>query len=217
VQLTARGTTGSGDAPTIGAPSTRRPDIALGGRTVQRSVGLAAPAPSATPSATPSSAPSPATLKPAPVKAGDSASLPDQPAIVQRSIGPLVPIRARAAATSSPTQPSSPALATFDPPPRRPDEPLSLQGIFELAGPAQPQVEAPAQPEADPVEVQRATDPATPLPAPPRAAPGAAPGVGASHSDLEELARQLYEPLATRLRADLWLDRERAGLITGLP
>ncbi|MFV0458456.1 MAG: hypothetical protein ACK5MT_06775 [Actinomycetales bacterium] len=30
---------------------------------------------------------------------------------------------------------------------------------------------------------------------------------------LEELAARLFDPLATRLRAELWLDRERAGLI----
>lgn len=30
--------------------------------------------------------------------------------------------------------------------------------------------------------------------------------------DLDEMARRLYEPLAARLRAELWLDRERAGV-----
>jgi hypothetical protein len=32
--------------------------------------------------------------------------------------------------------------------------------------------------------------------------------------DLEELARQLYEPLSARLKAELWLDRERAGVMS---
>ncbi|MDN5760696.1 MAG: hypothetical protein L0H41_00045 [Microlunatus sp.] len=32
-------------------------------------------------------------------------------------------------------------------------------------------------------------------------------------ADLDEMARRLYEPLAARLRAELWLDRERAGVI----
>ncbi|MGV9712393.1 hypothetical protein ACWDTI_17225 [Gordonia sp. NPDC003424] len=51
-----------------------------------------------------------------------------------------------------------------------------------------------------------------------------APGGGAASSgahdaapaygDLEELARRLYEPLSARLRAELWLDRERAGILT---
>jgi hypothetical protein len=31
---------------------------------------------------------------------------------------------------------------------------------------------------------------------------------------LEELARRLYDPLCARLRAEFWLDRERAGLVT---
>ncbi len=47
---------------------------------------------------------------------------------------------------------------------------------------------------------------------------GAARAVGAgspaSAEDLEELARQLYEPLSARLRTELWLDRERSGLLT---
>jgi hypothetical protein len=33
-------------------------------------------------------------------------------------------------------------------------------------------------------------------------------------TDLDELARRLYEPLSARIRAELWLDRERAGLLT---
>jgi hypothetical protein len=33
-------------------------------------------------------------------------------------------------------------------------------------------------------------------------------------TDLDELARVLYEPLSARIRAELWLDRERAGLLT---
>ncbi len=34
---------------------------------------------------------------------------------------------------------------------------------------------------------------------------------GASSTQVDELARRLYEPLAASLRAELWLDRERAG------
>ncbi|MEE4022752.1 hypothetical protein V1Y59_06665 [Gordonia sp. PKS22-38] len=32
--------------------------------------------------------------------------------------------------------------------------------------------------------------------------------------DLEDLARRLYEPLSARLRTELWLDRERSGMLT---
>jgi hypothetical protein len=44
------------------------------------------------------------------------------------------------------------------------------------------------------------------------AAPGAPQGTGGV--DVDEMAKRLYEPLTARLRAELWLDRERAGLVT---
>ena len=37
---------------------------------------------------------------------------------------------------------------------------------------------------------------------------------GAAPTDLDEMARRLYEPLSARLRAELWLDRERAGVMS---
>jgi hypothetical protein len=59
----------------------------------------------------------------------------------------------------------------------------------------------------------------TPTAPPPEATPApaaaaAAPTAGTSATDLDEMARRLYEPLSARLRAELWLDRERAGLVT---
>ncbi len=48
-------------------------------------------------------------------------------------------------------------------------------------------------------------------------APSSAPSVatsvasGGAAPNLDELVRRLYEPLAARLRAELWLDRERSG------
>jgi hypothetical protein len=33
-------------------------------------------------------------------------------------------------------------------------------------------------------------------------------------AEVEELAKRLYEPLTAKLRAELWLDRERAGRVT---
>src|SRR5207245_259431 len=44
-------------------------------------------------------------------------------------------------------------------------------------------------------------------PAAPRAA------TATSDADLEELARKLYEPIRSRLRTELLIDRERAGMI----
>lgn len=44
------------------------------------------------------------------------------------------------------------------------------------------------------------------------AATTAAASAAGPSTDVEELARRLYEPLSARLRAELWLDRERAGV-----
>jgi hypothetical protein len=73
---------------------------------------------------------------------------------------------------------------------------VQLQSAGESAPPA-------SEPAAD-------TSSAPPLSssAPPPAAPGA------SSTNLDELARRLYEPLSARLRAELWLDRERAGVMS---
>lgn len=52
--------------------------------------------------------------------------------------------------------------------------------------------------------------------------PGAGSASAAAHApaqapaDVDELVGRLYEPLAARLRAELWLDRERAGALMGL-
>jgi hypothetical protein len=67
------------------------------------------------------------------------------------------------------------------------------------------------------VSVQRegeAPPPSTPAPA--GAPAGGAPGAGGAPAgaDLDEMARRLFEPLSARLRAEFWLDRERAGLMT---
>ena len=46
---------------------------------------------------------------------------------------------------------------------------------------------------------------------------GAAAGAaGALPTDLDELARRLFDPLSARLKSELWLDRERAGMVTDL-
>jgi hypothetical protein len=71
---------------------------------------------------------------------------------------------------------------------------------------------------ASPV-VQRAAE--TPSAATPAAASvaGAAPAAAAGHGgggDVDELVNRLYDPLAARLRAELWLDRERAGVLMDL-
>jgi hypothetical protein len=52
-----------------------------------------------------------------------------------------------------------------------------------------------------------------------RAEPSAAPaadGQGGGNQDLDALAGRLYERLLGRLKAELRLDRERAGMLTDL-
>jgi hypothetical protein len=65
------------------------------------------------------------------------------------------------------------------------------------------------------VPVQRAEEGAAPAAA---TGAGAAGGAAPQHSDkeLDDLARQLYERIRSRLRLELLVDRERAGLITDL-
>jgi hypothetical protein len=93
-------------------------------------------------------------------------------------------------------------------------------------GVAAPEMPIPA------AEVQREVDTTTPaatdlavdaapapisVAAPTSPAPSAATTAGpAAGVDLEEMARRLFDPLSARLRAELWLDRERAGLVTDL-
>jgi hypothetical protein len=60
-------------------------------------------------------------------------------------------------------------------------------------------------PASEPTTESAPSAPPTSSSAPPAAA-------GPKPADLDELARRLYEPLTARLRAELWLDRERAGV-----
>ncbi|MFD0203269.1 MULTISPECIES: hypothetical protein [Saccharothrix] len=41
-----------------------------------------------------------------------------------------------------------------------------------------------------------------------------APGPAVAAPDAEELLKKLYDPLVRRLKAELWLDRERRGALT---
>jgi hypothetical protein len=65
-------------------------------------------------------------------------------------------------------------------------------------------------PASEPATDTSAAPPVT-TPVPPPTAGGGAPS-----ADLDEMARRLYEPLTARLRAELWLDRERAGVTSDL-
>lgn len=64
-------------------------------------------------------------------------------------------------------------------------------------------------------------EPAPEAPASPAPAPPSGPSAGAvppptNENELAELARKLYEPITARLRRELLVDRERAGMITDL-
>jgi hypothetical protein len=48
------------------------------------------------------------------------------------------------------------------------------------------------------------------------AAGAVAGAAGALPTDIDELARRLFDPLSARLKSELWLDRERAGMVTDL-
>jgi hypothetical protein len=50
----------------------------------------------------------------------------------------------------------------------------------------------------------------------PAAAGAGSPGGGRSEGEMAELARRLYEHIGTRLRAELLVERERAGMVTDL-
>jgi hypothetical protein len=72
--------------------------------------------------------------------------------------------------------------------------------------------------------VQREPEPEPASPSPPPSAPAAAetpaaaaaPAAAPQATDVEEMVNRLYDPLAARLRAELWLDRERAGALMDL-
>ncbi|MBB5959295.1 pyruvate/2-oxoglutarate dehydrogenase complex dihydrolipoamide acyltransferase (E2) component [Saccharothrix tamanrassetensis] len=86
---------------------------------------------------------------------------------------------------------------------RKPDlapaaDPLSVAGSPPAAGPA-PAADLPA-----------AAEPAPPA----QAAPARAGAPAPAGQEPEELLKKLYDPLLRRLKAELWLDRERRGVLT---
>ena len=77
----------------------------------------------------------------------------------------------------------------------------------------QPADEPSPAPTPEPTPAAAPPPEASPAPTPP---PQRRPTAGAAAADLDEMARRLFEPLSARLRAELWLDRERAGLVTDI-
>jgi hypothetical protein len=93
---------------------------------------------------------------------------------------------------------------------------VSLQEMFSghaMTTPAAP-VSAVQRAEAD-APTEAASEPApAPVQAVAAAPIQAAAAKTVSAAEVEELAKRLYEPLTAKLRAELWLDRERAGRVT---
>jgi hypothetical protein len=123
------------------------------------------------------------------------------------AVGPAIP---RASATATFAE-SSPAVAT------------SFSSMFGSAQSSE--TGSPAEDGFTSVQLQPASESGAPAAEPAAdavasAAPAAPssgappPAAGTKPTELDELARRLYEPLTARLRAELWLDRERAGVMT---
>jgi hypothetical protein len=142
------------------------------------------------------------------------------------------------AATPLPTAAAGPAGGSASGMPPTIGQTRSFAAMFAGTSAVQSAGEVEDHPGYTTVQLQSATEPSTTSPAPeePTAAPAAeppvetaapppatasaagavaaAPTAGAAAADLDEMARRLFEPLSARLRAELWLDRERAGLVT---
>ena len=117
---------------------------------------------------------------------------------------------------------SGPVPPDLPPLPARPDEPAGWHATAAHVQTVQRQ-ETEAGLAGAPSAAPPGSAPATaPTAAPARStAPPSAPAAtarapGAASPPLDELARQLFGPLAARLKAELRLDRERAGLLTDL-
>lgn len=113
---------------------------------------------------------------------------------------PLATARGLVAAVSSATPPDRGAQSLTD-------------GIPYPPSTADTPADGPAQTAAVPPSAPAAVAP-QPADAPTGSDGAATPGAPASPQQIDELARRLYDPLASRLRAELLLDRERRGLRT---
>ena len=123
------------------------------------------------------------------------------------------PVRTAAAAGPLPGRSAAPPPV---PEGATPSRSVAVQRLFDPPGGGDPGHAKPNPPM--PAALQRDDMPDSAPPAAPAAvsapgAPGPAAGPAAAlPTDLDELARRLFDPLSARLRAELWLDRERAGL-----
>lgn len=202
----ARATVVSGPTDTDPAPARRTaPLVAARSITHLQRSSLDSPAPAvrsdepATTALPPAIAP-PRRLEPAPA-AGALASLIHRAAVPFPQAGVVAPVLPSALGPVSPVLARQPAPIAEPIPPapvtvaREPAEP---EPSAAAAPPLQAQAEAPA-----PVQQAEAAE----------AAPAAAAG-GQSPQSVEEMAARIYDRIRSRLRDELLVDRERAGLVT---
>ncbi|HUQ61687.1 hypothetical protein [Lentzea sp.] len=140
--------------------------------------------------------------------------------VAQRLIGSAPPILSAApsAKTVEPAAQRAPAPRTL-PVPEQPPAVQQLQTLQQQPPPRQLPVVArtaePAQPERAPDPVVR-QEVVQRVEAAPVVQNAEAPAGPAPAQSADELLRKLYDPLLRRLKADLWLDRERRGALTDL-
>ncbi|MBB5166966.1 hypothetical protein [Mycobacterium sp. AZCC_0083] len=102
--------------------------------------------------------------------------------------------------------------------PRGHDEPPTVPTMTLDAPTAQREVESAPDPitVAQRISEHSLAEEAAPVQAASAPAPAPAPAPAQAPTNVDELVGRLYEPLAARLRAELWLDRERAGALMNL-
>lgn len=137
---------------------------------------------------------------------------------VQRQAGPTGPTPHVGPVHRSPTSPA-PTSPTPTSPTSTSSAGVSFAAMFG-AGAAEAAADGYTSVQLSPEDAAPAPADATPVPAP-APAPGPAPApelttapAGAAPTDLDEMARRLFEPLSARIRAELWLDRERSGMVS---
>ena len=207
------------DAPERSAPVTPAPpSVGLGAEWSPAGAGSAWSPPGAPPTAAVQRSPL------APDRPATTTGV-DQPPLIQRRLAAPAPGSSGASTTVAPPVPAeAPAMAVSS-------RTVGLAEMFAMAAaqpspgpsvqrsgdPSVPHDDGPSVQRATETEVQLAADP-SPAPAGSSAAPaGPAASAGPmSGAELEEMARRLYEPLSARLRAELYQDRERSGLLTDL-
>jgi hypothetical protein len=217
---------GSGHRPSIGLLTSVLPDAGLGWAAPAGSAATGA-APAAAGGLEPGRAAVPAALQRA---AGSPSGRAAVPTALQRATGtlPVLPGLSNrtggAAGTAGGPGSPAPALPLPVPPPPAAAPVVDAGAIAVAAGLAHRETDGTvvfrqvADDVAAPAAVQSIVDSQAAAPVQ-RVEPATGPAVGGaapSGAEVDELVRRLYEPLSARIKAELRLDRERAGMLTDL-